>query len=669
MRAHAFQAGRAAPGRRATWLGMGLLAAWSVAAQEVVVPQNDGWMFRQLGTQEWRSAEVPGEVHLDLLRHRLIPDPYRDFNADSVQWIGQRDWEYRRTLRADGALLGHDSVNLVFKGLDTFAEVYLNGSLLGDADNMFRSWSWPVKQRLKAGDNELRVVFRSAIARGRSLCAAYSMQLPADSDPTGASPYVRKAAYQFGWDFAPPLVGCGIWQPVELHAWDQARIAGLRFEQVPEGNGVRITIRAEIGGQAGTLQCFVDDELLGEHHLSASTGMTRPIFACTVGRERLWWPAGNGPQTLHHLRLVLLGREGEVLGTLERHIGFRTVQLLQEPDSIGRSFTFAVNGVATFMKGANVVPPDLFPSRAGDSAWVALVRHAQRAHMNMLRVWAGGIYPPDAFFAACDTAGILVWQDLLFANLVPAEGNFLENVRMEAREQCGRIALHPSAALFCGNNELEVAWNNWGWQAKYGLHGADSMRVIQSNRELWQRVLAEEAQHSGLPYTWTSPLNNWGNAAGLRNGDLHYWGVWHGDEPLRAYARNVGRFVSEYGFQSWPDSTLLAKYMDPNELHLGSAALAWRQRSYKTDAPIWKAIEVELGERPRTLGGFIEAGQRVQAKAYRLAMEAHMAARPRCMGTLLWQLNDCWPGPSWSLIDYQGHWKPAMEEVQRLYGR
>ncbi len=648
------------------WLVAGCLAlaAAQAVAQEHVVALDQGWSFRQAGTDTWHPATVPGEVHTDLLRNGLIPDPYRDFNADSVQWVERAAWEYRCTIHADAALLRNGQVDLVFKGLDTFAGVYLNDSLLGRTDNMFRTWTWPVKARLRPGANELRVTFPSAVAEGDERRKAYGIQLPADSDPSGTSPYVRKAAYQFGWDFAPRLVGCGIWQPVELHAWNGATLTAMLLDQELRGDSLRVRVRAGMKGDAATAgYLFLDGVPAG----SAAREADHLAFSLAVHRDQAWWPLGSGPQRMHRLRVEAVDRQGRTLCAMERAVGFRSVQLDQEPDSIGRPFTFVINGTPTFMKGANVVPPDLFPSRAGDPAWVALVRHARRAHMNMLRVWAGGIYPPDAFFQACDTAGILVWQDVMCANLVPAEGDFLDGLLQEVRGQGERLSAHPSLALFCGNNELEVAWNNWGWQARYGLHGADSARVIDGNHALWKELLPAELGRSGVPYTWTSPLSNWGHAPGLRNGDLHYWGVWHGDEPLSAYARNVGRFVSEYGFQSWPDSTLLARYIHPGDLHLGSGALRWRQRSYKTDAPIWKAIRQELGTEPATLGAFISASQAVQAKACQLAIEAHLGARPRCMGTLPWQLNDCWPGPSWSLVDYGGRWKPAMEVVERLY--
>ncbi len=651
------------------FLGFAWLAPMMTLAQVRPITLNGSWSFRQAGTAAWHRAVVPGEVHTDLLRNGLIPDPYRNFNADSVQWVEEKDWEYRRTFTADEALLGNEHVDLVFKGLDTFAEVWLNDSLLGKADNMFRTWEWPIKELLHEGANTLKVVFHSAVREGGKLRDAYGFNLPHDSDPSGVSPFVRKAAYQFGWDFAPRLVGCGIWQPVELRCWNEGRINGVQVDQHFTADSIQLELQVSTTGSANaTVHFSLDGVRIGTQAMGAGSPASITVHS-TLPRKALWWPSGSGEQPLHNLNIELRNPHGKLLDSTGRRIGLRTVQLRQEPDSIGRSFTFVINGEPVFMKGCNIVPPDLFPSRAGDSAWVALVAAMQRANMNMVRVWAGGIYPPDAFYTACDTAGILVWQDFMLAILVPAEGAFLENFTREAKEQAERFAIHPCAALLCGNNELEVAWGNWGWQQKYNLHGADSARVIDNNRHLWKDVLGTIAADAGVPYSWTSALSNWGNAAGLRNGDLHYWGVWHGDADLASFATNVGRFVSEYGFQSWPDSAMLAKYIDPDQLHLGRDALRWRQRSYKTDKPIWEAIAQELDQHPKTLNAFIEASQQVQALAYEMAIKAHTAKQPWCMGTLFWQLNDCWPGPSWSLIDYEGNWKPGMRAVEGLYGR
>jgi beta-mannosidase len=375
---------------------------------------------------------------------------------------------------------------------------------------------------------------------------------------------------------------------------------------------------------------------------------------------------------MHDLRIESWSGK-TLLSIWEDKVGFREIRLDQSANSDGKAFTFVLNDSVVFAKGVNMVPPSMFPTAANHNEWIALVKRMREANMNMVRLWAGGVYPPEVFYDACDTAGIMVWQDIMLANMAPGNREFSQNVQVEVENQMMKIQHHPCVVLYCGNNELDVAWNNWGWQKRYGLHGEDSTIAMFHHRGLFQvHIPAAIDLFAGddVPYTPTSPLSNWGNAEGLKNGDLHYWGVWHGDSAFSSFKNNVGRFVSEYGFQSYPDSALLAKYMDPKELYLGSPAMERLQRSYKTDKPIWDAIERELGEeKPTTLGGFINASQRAQAKAYGMAIEAHMAAQPHCMGTLLWQLNDCWPGPSWSIIDYEGKPKPAFEVVKRLYDR
>ena len=654
---------------RSSWLVAFLGMSTILIAQEVHIPLNDGWIFSQAGKGQWYSAEVPGVVQTDLLRHGLIPDFYQGSNIDSVQWIENEDWIYRRTIIATDTLLRHGHLDLVFKGLDTFAEVYLNDSLLGKADNMFRTWEWPVKDRLRTGANELKVIFRSPIKEGAKLRDAYGIQLPHDNDPTGVSPYIRKAAYQFGWDFCPRLVTSGIWQKVELRCWSVARITTVTLRPLPADQGsVRpIWIDAHVATPKGKnirMRITMDDQLIADR--SYREDPFEQMITIDANGYTSWYPHELGEPDLHRLR-VTVERRGVLLSEWEKDIGFRTVDLIQKGEG-DRSFAFAVNGKPMFARGANVVPPDMLsPNDPG--LWLGLVSSARRAGMNMLRIWAGGIYPPEEFFVACDSAGILVWQDFMFANIPPAGKDMVLNVRGESRDQVTRLEGHPSLALWCGNNELDVAWRHWGWQERYGLHGADSLSVAETAENFFGFELPKELGWYGavLPYTPTSPLSNWGNAEGLKNGDLHYWGVWHGDSAFSSFQNNVGRFVSEYGFQSYPDSALLVKYNDPKELYLGSPTLRRLQRSYKTDKPIWDAIKRELGEEPRTLGAFIEASQEVQAKAYRMAIEAHMAAQPHCMGTLFWQLNDCWPGPSWSLIDFEGRWKPGMYEVQRLY--
>lgn len=638
------------------------------AAQEVHFPLDDGWRFRQVGQEQWYPAQVPGVVQSDLLRNGLIPDFMHGTNIDSVQWVENEDWVYERTLVVTEAMLRHGHLELVFKGLDTFAEVYVNDTLLGRPDNMFRRWEWDVKRVLRKGENELRVVFRSPTKEGVKLRDAYGIQLPHDSDPSGVSPYIRKAAYQFGWDFCPRLVTSGIWQSVELRGWTGARIKGAKAALVKEGSAwvAECTIETTSpSAPKATLHVRLGRETwegpLAKH------GPTQ-VVRFPLDSADLWQPGVKGKARTIPLEIQLLS-EGLRQSTWRQEVGFRTLAVERLPDASGSTFQFVVNGRPTFIEGCNVVPPGMLPGPGSNERWLDLVRAMKAAGMNMARLWAGGVYPPEEFLHACDTAGILVWNDLMFGGLGPFDTPaYLRTVEQEIKEQCQRLSTHPSLALVCGNNELAVAWKHWGWQQRYHLHGSDSLRVENVNNGFFQDRAADWVEQFGLAYLPSSPVSNWGNAQGLAEGDLHYWGVWHGDSTFSSFQNNVGRFVSEWGFQSYPDSALLAKYIHPDSLFLGSPAVARLQRSYKTDRPIWEAIERELGEkRPTTLGGFIEASQRAQAKAYGMAIEAHLAAQPHCMGTLLWQLNDCWPGPSWSIIDYEGNPKPAYEVVKRSY--
>lgn len=651
---------------------LAVLLSFSTYAQALRQPLQQGWMFAAKGDSALLPAEVPGTIHQDLIRNGLIPDPFRSTFADSVQWVEGRDWTYRCTFTPSEALFKKKHIELSFKGLDTFSEVYLNDRHLGGTNNMFRTWSFPVKELLVDGPNTLEVRFRSPVEEGKSLRQDYGLQLPADNDASSdkVSPYIRKAAYHFGWDWAPRLVTSGIWQPVELVAWEGPRIEDVRLRQLFVGGQVllaaEVSVEHAVSGMSMAFEVDGQRTIVPVEVSAGSGGLARASLA--ISDPRLWWPSGSGPQVRYPVRVELL-EKGKAGDRWERRIGLRTVVLDQREDSIGRAFTFLVNGRPIFMKGCNLVPPDMLLPRAGDSTWVRLVRDMQRAHMNMVRVWAGGVYPPDAFFEACDTAGILVWQDLQFANWVPWDDPvFRENALAEVREQIERVRHHACMALFCGNNELDVAWKNWGWPTTYALDERDQQRMNASYQAAFEQDLPERVRTlSDIAYVSTSPLSNWGDAEGLDHGTLHYWEVWHGNGTFDRFALNVGRFVSEYGFQSYPDSAMLARYLSPAELRLGSPALSARQKSYKTDTPLWQAIDREIGLVPEGLNGFIEATQEVQALACSEAIWAHRTATPHCMGTLFWQLNDCWPGPSWSVVDHEGNWKPAMYAVQRGY--
>lgn len=647
-------------------LTLSLIAVTSLAAQKRERALDAGWVLQGPNSIEL-PARVPGVVHMDLIAAGRIPDPFVEQNIDSVQWVESHTWTYRCSFTVNEAERAARSAHIRFDGLDTYSTISLNGHPLGTTDNMFRQWRFPVTELLQDGPNELIVTIHPVRSGSASLRERTGLRLPHDSDTSGIAPFVRKAAYSFGWDFAPRLVTQGIWQPVVLCT--EGPLPALEMEvehrQVGELDQVHVT-----PNWSGTLPVTGSLRVLWNGRPLAERSITRPedwhvALAIDVRNEAQWWPRGAGRRTMHHLRVEAIAAEG-VVASAEQMVGLRSIALDRSRDTIGEQFRFVVNGVPIFMRGCNLIPPDMFLPRAGDSAWVALVRHMTDAHMNMVRVWSGGVYPPDAFFHACDTAGILVWQDLMFGYMPPAQdADFLANCREEVRQQVKRIGAHPSLAIFCGNNELDVAWHNWGWQERYGLHGADSAATWNAHRSFFHDSLARWT--SPHAYTPTSPLSNWGSRAGLRSGDLHYWGVWHADSSLSSYERNVGRFVSEYGFQSYPDSTTLARYLAPASLVLGTPSLARRQLSYRTDRPILDRIREELGRAPGSLGAFIEDGQEVQARAYGIAVDAHWGAYPWCMGTLLWQLNDCWPGPSWSIIDHLGVRKPAFHAVGSRY--
>lgn len=657
-------------------IGVSLLAACTSGGPAELEPWQDlggtAWTVGEADGPERWPAEVPGTIHTDLMQAGVIPDPYFGTDQDSVQWVGERNWTYERRFDASPELLEQPEVELVFDGLDTFAEVWLNGQRLGTADNMFRSWVFPVKELLRPADNHLVVRFTSALQRGRELLAQYGRTLPADNDvgPDKVSPFVRKAGIHFGWDFAPRLVTCGIWKQVGLRGSSGARIQSVRVFQTAKAGTREVTVAIdlrtkEVTGGKATVR--LNGRTLAEAPIEDRTGEWTQELTFSLPDTGQWWPAGMGRQLLHDLS-VRWDAGGAAIAQRDVRIGLRTVHLDRGPDEHGTAFRFVVNGTPLFAKGCNLVPPDMFLPRAGDSAWVGLVRAMQEANMNMVRVWGGGVYPPDAFFTACDTAGILVWQDLMFANaMVPDDDAFLANVRKEVREQVGRIQHHASLALWCGNNEVEVAWHNWGWQQTYGMTAGDSTRMWNAYQALFEEALKQWTYDldRGHAYVPTSPISNWGNPEGLRHGDLHYWGVWHGDQPFEAFAYNVGRFVSEYGFQSYPAWSTLARWATPEQL-TDSAFWAGRQKSYKGDKAI-RALAERYGVPAGDRRSLVSASQELQAKAYRMAIEAHQKAWPRCAGTLLWQLNDVWPGASWSIVEYGGGRKPAFHAVKAAY--
>ena len=646
----------------------------ALAAARSRVTLHEGWTFRQVGRAESYPAKVPGVVHLDLFQNGLVGDPfYRDYEK-GLQWIGKTDWEYRTEFGVAPATLGRRNVDLVFDGLDTYATVFLNGKKVLAADNMYRRWRVPVGGTLKAKGNELRVVFRSPINEDLAKVAARGYELPAVNDQgERTSPYTRKAPYSFGWDWGPRFVTCGIWKPVRLEAWDDARLVDVAIRQKDLGKD-KAALTAEIEvvaakparGAPRAASLEVDLEGGGppvRARIPLAAGATTHTVAFEIANPRLWWPNGYGEQPLYTVATRLL-LNGQAVDESKDRIGLRTLQLRRTKDEWGTSFAFVVNGVPVFAKGANWIPADSFLPRLTRDRYAQLLASAKDAHMNMLRVWGGGIYESDDFYELADEMGLLVWQDFHFScSLYPADKAFLDNVAVEAEEAIRRLRNHSSVALWNGNNEMESAWFFWGWKERLPAWLWNDYQAIF--HELLPKAVAK---HDPTRSYWpSSPSANLEAPAGdAGNGDMHYWGVWHAAEPFAAYERQRTRFMSEYGFQSFPELRTIRSFARWDDLAIDSPVMMSHQKHSRGNQLIREYLLRDYRE-PKDFASFLYLSQVLQAEGIKLGAEYLRRSRPRTMGSLYWQLDDCWPVASWSSIDYFGRWKALQYYARRFY--
>lgn len=642
------------------------------------------------GVTHWIDARVPGSVQMDLLHAGLIPDPYRRDNEATLQWIGLADWDYRLDFTVDAATLAHDHVELVFHGLDTFADVRLNGKKLLSANNMFRRWRLPARTLLHAGHNTLSVALHSPIATLQPWLLKQAYALPGEFDsafgdePVGkqTSNYVRKANYQYGWDWGPRFITEGIWQPVTLESWDTLRLSDLHIAQPhvaadsaelqgqfainadhPGTAELRLTWRSPDGhtGQASRQVSLV----AGDNHLAV------PL---TIDHPQRWWPVGYGKPNLYAFHAEVR-MDGKVLAEADRDTGLRSVELRREKDRWGRSFAFVINGVPIFAKGANLIPFDSFPSRVTEAQMRQVLSSARDAHMNMLRIWGGGTYLDDAFYAMADRMGILLWQDFMFGGAIPPyDDAFRANVKQEAVEQVTRLRNHPSIVLWCGNNEVQTGWESWPDRAAFRkqVGPAETAKVEHGMRVLFDQTLRDvvKQQQPDVPYWATTPGTDMQGPANVPDdGDMHYWDVWSGAaKPAEAYLGVTPRFQSEYGLQSMPVMKTIRAFADPADLSVNSTVMRAHQKYDKGNGNdrLLTYIRRAYGE-PKDFDSFVYLSQLMQADGIELAVDHLRSQRPHTMGSLYWQLNDVWPGASWSSIDWYGRWKALQFHARRFY--
>ena len=637
---------------------------------KLTIPINAGWQFREAGKDEWHTATVPGCVHTDLLANKLIEDPFYRDNEKKQQWIGKTDWEYQTHLSVTAATMQREHVELIFEGLDTYADVYLNDALILKADNMFRTWRVDCKAALKTGDNTLRVRFRSPINEVLPVMAKIKYQLPAPNDQgEKTSPFTRKAPYQYGWDWGPRFVTSGIWRPVTLEAWDQARITSLQIltDSVAD-DAAQLTTNVGIDASdpvdASVVLTNLNNRMIvGRKEITLSKGTNTTTLNFTLPHPSLWWPNGLGAHPLYSFKAQLF-IDGRPVDQTTTRTGVRSLELRQHTDGAGKSFMFVINGVPVFAKGANWIPADSFPTRISKAKYRQLVGSARDTNMNMLRVWGGGIYESNDFYDLCDEMGILIWQEFMFAgSMYPADPAFLDNVKHEAIDQVTRLRNHPSIVIWCGNNEIETGWLNWGWRKSLPASLWDDYRKI------FEGVLAEvsSALDSSRVYWPSSPHGGLAeDPDSVRSGDNHFWRVWHFAEPFANYEKQFPRFMSEFGFQSFPQLETVNSYTDPADRDIESPIMLAHQRHPRGNQLVREYMLREYPQ-PKDFESFLYVSQVLQADGIRLGAEHLRRIRPHNMGSLYWQIDDCWPVASWSSIDYYGRWKALQYYARRFY--
>lgn len=621
------------------------------------------WRMREADSQTWHSAHVPGSVYADLMADGTMPDPFwRENELDAFERM-KKDYVYQRAFTVTEAQLAHAHVELVCEGLDTLAHVSLNGREIAFADNMHITWVWNVKEQLHAGENTLEIRFDSPIL----YCAKKAEEAPGweSSDATPGFRHLRKAHCMFGWDWGPRLPDAGIWRPIFLRTWDAARLENALMLQAHHDGVVDVTIRPEIAGESAWSAEITapDGEVL------TLPGTTAAEQVITIEHPQLWWPNGLGKQPLYRVTVRLATGDTRVW-----RIGLRTMTVSREKDEWGEEFCHVVNGVKVFAMGADYIPEDNILARVTPERTRRLLEDCKAANFNAIRVWGGGYYPDDAFYDICDELGLLVWQDLMYAcafyDLTP---DFERSIRVETHQNVARLRHHASLALICGNNEMEmfmagansalINHRTWEFVPTYPHHITDYVKMFEY---ILPAIVKETAPQT---YWWPASPSSGGNfdAPNDENrGDNHYWDVWHGEKPFTEYRKFFFRYASEFGFQSFPCLKSVKQFTLPDDRNIFSRVMERHQRNQAANGKILSYLS-QTFRYPNSFDDLLYASQLMQAEAIRYGVEHWRRNRGRCMGAIIWQLNDIWPVASWASIDYYGRWKALHYAAKRFF--
>lgn len=623
------------------------------------------WQWRCGGESELHEGIVPGSVLTDMLRLGMIEDPYWRCNEYTVRERMAQDYSYRRSFTVTAEELQHDRAELVCEGLDTIADICLNGKPLVHTDDMHRTYRFTVGDRLQEGENEIEIRFSSPLRFVREEDARNDIHYASTGCLRGNAA-LRKAHYMFGWDWGPQLPDAGIFRNIRLEYTDTARLADVRIRQEHLENEVRLSFEAHASLlQAGNFTLKAQVTAPDGRVLEARAAYGSPL-AIPIQSPQLWWPNGLGDHPLYAVRVSLLDRDGCEQDAYACRIGLRTVTLCTAPDEWGSEFALAVNGVKIFAMGANYVPEDNLLPRVTAERSRKLVADCAAANFNCLRIWGGGYYPDDALYDACDEYGILIWQDLMFAcNVYALNDSFEANIVAETQDIARRLRHHASLALWCSNNEMEWLWADEPVRIRghHPRYKADYLKIFELILPRALRVCDDVT-----PFWPSSPSS--GGAFDAPNdpdrGDQHYWEVWHSGKPFTEYRAHHFRFCSEYGFQSFPHSKTLAAFTLPQDRNIFSEVMESHQKNGTANSKIFTYIS-DYFLYPKDLDSIAYISQVLQLKAIQYGVEHWRRNRGRCMGSLYWQLNDCWPVASWASIDYFGRWKALHYGARHFY--
>jgi len=628
----------------------------------IITALESNWSFRTINSKTSHPATVPGNIYSDLIDNSIIEDPFIRDNEFKLQWVSDSTWIYQTRFDVSSTILNKENIDLNFEGLDTYAQVYLNDSLILSSNNAFRNYKVPVKDFVLL-NNSLSIKFtpthiKEEIEKNK---LGYTL-------PEGRRIFTRKAQFQYGWDWGPSLNTIGIWKGVSLNAWNDAKIEHVFLKKKSyTKDQAKITAKITLSDPPKEPTLIVLSIAGKDFSLPIQAGNEKKEFdvPLTIDNPKFWWPHNLGEPYLYEVDIKL--RKGAVVtDNVKVNHGVRNVSLISDDDQYGQSFYFMINGIPVYMKGANYIPQHSLQNRVTDAHYENLLQDVVDANMNMLRVWGGGIYENNIFYDLCDRKGILVWQDFMYAcAMYPGDEPFLRNAEKEAEDQLLRLRNHPSIVLFCGNNENSEGWHRWGWQN--GKTKAQKDKIWADYLKLFDSILPNQvAKYTDVDYWESSPKYGRGNPKYQSEGDAHDWWVWHDAYPFEHFEDFVPRFMSEFGFQSFPSADVMKFINQSDDIQIDTKAIRSHQKHHRG----FELIDLYIGRDyliPDNDEDYIFLSQLVQARGMRIGIEAHRRAKPYNMGTLYWQLNDCWPGISWSSIDHFGNWKALHYEAKDAF--